>query len=156
MQALGDAGEALPLCRRALDSSECVLGKEHPNTLLSVTNLAGCLVDLGDAAGALPLYRRALDSSERVLGKEHPNTLTSVHNLGACLHALGDARGALPLLRRALDGFVSLLGPGHPSSRTVRADCDALEREIAALSTLEALEALVQTTHQTSAQRGGA
>ena len=87
---------------------------------------------LGDAAGALPLYRRALDSRERVLGKEHPDTLTSVNNLAGCLYALGDAAGALPLLRRAADGFERLLGPDHPSSRTVRANYEQAEREVAA------------------------
>jgi len=132
MRALGDAAGALPLCRRALDSCERVLGKEHPQTLTSVNNLAACMEALGDAAGALPLYRRALDSRERVLGKEHPDTLVSVNNLALCMLALGDAAEALLLSRRAADGFDSLFGPDHPSSRTVRANCDQLEREVAA------------------------
>ena len=87
---------------------------------------------LGDAAGALQLYRRTLDSREHVLGKEHPFTLTSVNNLAFCMQALGDAAGALPLYRRAANGFDHLYGPDHPSSRTVRANCDQLEREVAA------------------------
>jgi hypothetical protein len=86
---------------------------------------------VGDAAGALPLYRRALESGERVLGTEHPDTLTSVNNLAGCLHALGDAAGALPLYRRAAEGLDNVLGMGHPSSRTVRANSDQVEREIA-------------------------
>jgi len=129
---LGDAAGALPLFRRALDSRERVLGKEHPETLQSVLNLAGCMRALGDAAGALPLFRRALDSRERVLGKEHPDTLQSMNNLAGCLYALGDAAGALPRFRRAADGFERLLGPDHPSSRTVRANYQRCEREVAA------------------------
>ena len=143
LYALGDAAGALPLYRRALESSERVLGKEHPDTLTSVNNLAGCLRALGDAAGALPLYRRTLESRERVLGKEHPQTLVSVNNLTLCVEALGDAAGALPLYRRALDGFDSLFGPDHPSSRTVRANCDQLEGEVAG-----------RTTRPTSAEKG--
>jgi tetratricopeptide (TPR) repeat protein len=143
IKELGDAGGALPLYRRSLNSRERVLGKEHPDTLTSVSNLAGCLRALGDAAGALPLYRRALDSRERVLGKEHHRTLTSVNNLAVCLRALGDAAGALPLYQRAADGFDSMLGPDHPSSRTVRANCDRLEREVEE-----------QTTRQTSPDKG--
>jgi hypothetical protein len=50
------------------------LGSEHPGTLISVNNLALCLLALGEAAGALPLHRRALDSRERVLGPEHPDS----------------------------------------------------------------------------------
>jgi predicted ATPase len=36
-----------------------VLGKEHPDTLTSVNNLAGCIEALGDAGGALPFELRA-------------------------------------------------------------------------------------------------
>ena len=47
----GDAAGALPLYRRALDSRERVLGKEHPDTLSSVNNLAGCMRLWATAAG---------------------------------------------------------------------------------------------------------
>jgi hypothetical protein len=86
---LGDPTGALPLYRRALDSSERMLGKEHPDTVRSLNNLTKCMIELGDAAGALPLSRRALDSSERVLGREHPFTFVSANNLAGCLRALG-------------------------------------------------------------------
>ena len=90
--------EKRTLYRRALEGSERVLGKEHPDTLTCLNNLAGCMRALGDAAGALPLYRRVLESRERVLGKEHPDTLTSVNDLALCPEALGDAAGALAAL----------------------------------------------------------
>jgi tetratricopeptide (TPR) repeat protein len=118
LEGSGDAAGALPLYRRALDSRERVLGNEHPNTLLSVNNLALCMRALGDAAGALTLHRRALDGYERVLGKEHPDTLTSVNNLAGCMRALGDAAGALPLYRRALDSRERVLGKEHPDTLT--------------------------------------
>ncbi|HME22259.1 MAG TPA: FxSxx-COOH system tetratricopeptide repeat protein [Acetobacteraceae bacterium] len=118
LQGSGDAAGALPLYHRALQSRERVLGPEHPDTLTSVNNLAGCMQALGDAAGALPLYRRALESCERVLGREHPDTLTSVNDLALCMQALGDAAGALPLYRRALEGYERVLGPEHPHTLT--------------------------------------
>ena len=92
LQGSGDAAGALPLYRRTLDGFERVLGKEHPNTLTGVANLAECLRSLGDA-GALLLHRRAIESRERVLGKEHPDTLGSVNSLAECLRSLGDAAG---------------------------------------------------------------
>jgi tetratricopeptide (TPR) repeat protein len=112
----GDAGGALPLLRRALESSEWVLGQEHPQTLRSLNNLAGCLRALGDAGGALPLLRRALEISERVLGPEHPHTLMSLNNLAGCLYSLGDAAGALPLYRRALESSERVLGKENPQT----------------------------------------
>jgi tetratricopeptide (TPR) repeat protein len=131
LRVLGDAARALPLHRRALDGRERVLGPEHPDTLVSVSNLAMCLQTLGDAA-ALPLFRRALVGRQRVLGPEHPDTLNSVTHLAFCLQALGNPAEALSLYRRAVSGFDSLFGPEHPSSRTVRDNCDRLEREVAA------------------------
>ena len=125
-RALGDAAGALPLYRRALDSHERVLGKEHPNTLISVGTLAQCLRVLGDTARALPLYRRALGGFERVLGKEHPHTLTSVSDLAECMRVLGDAAGALPLYRRALEGSERVLGLEHPRTRPFAANLAAL------------------------------
>jgi len=68
-----------------LETCERVLGKEHPNTLISVNNLAGCMQAPGDAAGALSLYRRALEGCERVLGPEHPQTRTTAANLASLL-----------------------------------------------------------------------
>jgi len=69
-----------------------------------------------------------------------------VHILAGCLYALGDAAGALPLYRRAADGFERLFGPDHPSSRTVRRNCDRVERELAAAPSGPAHEAPVRRT----------
>ena len=43
-------------------------GKEHPNTLTSMLNLAQMLQAEGDLAGAERLYRLALEGRNRVLG----------------------------------------------------------------------------------------
>ncbi|KAK1838138.1 TPR domain protein (kinesin light chain) [Colletotrichum chrysophilum] len=71
--------------RQALDGCEKVLGKEHPNTLTSVNNLASVLQYQGKYEEAEQMNRQALDGYEKVLGKEHPNTLTSVDNLASVL-----------------------------------------------------------------------
>ena len=124
-----DAGRykaAEPLYRRALEGYERVLGREHPDTLTSVNNLALLLKSKGDYAGAEPLYRRALEAQERVLGKEHPDTLTSVNNLAALLDSKGDYAGAEPLYRRALEGRRRVLGKEHPDTLTIQHNLDVL------------------------------
>jgi hypothetical protein len=140
--------EQWPLCRLLLPHQQVLLTYPFPDRAIDrsatlLNRAASFLGGSGDAAGALPLCRRELESRERVLGKEHPDTLISVNNLAGCLYALGDAAGALPLLRRAADGFDIVLGPDHPSSRTVRANCDRLKRQVAR-----------QITRQTSAEKG--
>ena len=50
------------------------MGAEHPQTLVSVNNLAGLYERQGRYGEAEPLYRRAVLGAERVLGADHPNT----------------------------------------------------------------------------------
>jgi hypothetical protein len=52
-----------------------VFGKEHPNTLTIVANLAVLYQAQGRYGEAEPLFKRALEAKERVLGKEHPTFL---------------------------------------------------------------------------------
>ena len=87
------------LLSEVLEDRERTLGAEHPDTLVSVNNLALCLKAMGllkdaeplyrRALGLLkdaePLFRRALEAQERTLGAEHPDTLVSVNNLALCL-----------------------------------------------------------------------
>ncbi|HBG18332.1 MAG TPA: tetratricopeptide repeat protein, partial [Desulfobulbaceae bacterium] len=56
-------------------------GSEHPDTLMSVSNLAGLFHDKGEFEKAQPLYERALEARERVLGVEHPSTKIVRRNL---------------------------------------------------------------------------
>ena len=75
--------------RRALGGREKVLGKEHPDTLTSVSNLALILEYQGMHEEAEAMNRRALNGYEKVLGRKHPHTLTSVNNLVLVLQAQG-------------------------------------------------------------------
>ena len=64
------------MVQEALYARERTLGKEHPDALGSVSNLASVLRDQGKCEAAEEMNRRALDGCEKALGKEHPNTLT--------------------------------------------------------------------------------
>jgi hypothetical protein len=59
LHAQGDLAGALPLSERALAISEKALGPEHPDTAMSLNNLALLLMDQADLAGARPLLERA-------------------------------------------------------------------------------------------------
>jgi tetratricopeptide (TPR) repeat protein len=118
LDSKGDYGAAEPLFRRALESSERVLGPDHPNTVGSVNNLAALLHSKGAYGEAEPLHRKALESSERVLGPDHPYTLTSLNNLAALLHSKGAYGEAEPFFQRALESYERVLGPDHPYTLT--------------------------------------
>jgi Tetratricopeptide repeat len=60
---------------------ERVLGPEHPETLITRSQLARWTGEAGDAAGARDQVAALLPIMERVLGPEHPDTLGTRHNL---------------------------------------------------------------------------
>ena len=80
-----------------------MLGPEHPDTLISMNNLADTMRAQGDLAGARKLQEETLRIQSRVLGPEHPDTLTSMNNLAETLRAQGDLAGARKLQEDVLD-----------------------------------------------------
>ncbi|PVH91203.1 hypothetical protein DM02DRAFT_466319, partial [Periconia macrospinosa] len=67
--------------RRPLEGRGETMGKDHPDTLTSVSNLASVLQYQGKYEVAEEMNQRALDGRERALGTDHPDTLTSADNL---------------------------------------------------------------------------
>jgi CHAT domain-containing protein/Flp pilus assembly protein TadD len=112
----GRYSEAEPLFKQALQLSEKVLGKEHPDTLVSMNNLAGLYRSQGRYSEAEPLYKQALQLREKVLGREHPNTLTSMNNLAGLYRSQGRYSEAEPLFKQALQLSEKILGKEHPNT----------------------------------------
>jgi tetratricopeptide (TPR) repeat protein len=110
--------QAAPLLRDALAISVKVLGPEHPDTAISLNNLANVLRAQGELAEARPLSERALAISEKVLGPEHSDTAISLTNLANLLWSQGDLVGARPLYERALAIREKAFGPEHSDTAT--------------------------------------
>jgi tetratricopeptide (TPR) repeat protein len=70
--------EAIPLAQQALAIRKKVLGSEHPDTAISVTNVAAMYQAMGAYVEAEPLYQQALAIQEKVLGSEHRDTANSL------------------------------------------------------------------------------
>jgi hypothetical protein len=68
---------------------------EHPETLTTRSNFAGCTGQTGDARTALRLFEELLPDQERVLGTDHPDTLRTRNNIAHCIGETGDGRTAL-------------------------------------------------------------
>ena len=113
-------------------------GKEHPDTLTSVHNLASLLKALGKLDEAEPLYRWALEARERTLGKEHPDTLTSVNNLALLLQDMGKLDGP-SRCRRALEARERALGKEHPSTLRSVSNLASLLQDMGKLDEAEVL-----------------
>ena len=52
---------------------ERILGPEHPDTLITLSNLARWTGESGEAAAARDLLTGLLPMRERILGPEHPD-----------------------------------------------------------------------------------
>jgi len=89
LREAGKYDEARPLAERVLEISEKALGKEHPDLILPLLNLARLCKEQGRYAEADPLFRRALEISEKAFGKEDPYTAATLHNLGTLYEAQG-------------------------------------------------------------------
>jgi tetratricopeptide (TPR) repeat protein len=113
---LGKYQEAENMHRQALELREKALGKEHPDTLMSMNNLAAVLRQQGKYEEAEQMHRQTLGLRERVLGKEHPNTLTSMNNLAIVLNRQGKYEEAEQMHRQTLELRERVLGKEHPDT----------------------------------------
>jgi tetratricopeptide (TPR) repeat protein len=105
----------------AVSYAKTTLGKEHPDTLTSMNNLATTLSHQGDYAVASALQRQVLELTQRILGKEHPSTSLSAWNYLNTLLEKGDTETALEVLRQyllwLLEHDPSTLGGYQPQIR---------------------------------------
>lgn len=111
--------EAIPLAERALELTERIVGRAHPQTASSLNNLANLLCYAQEFDSARPLYERALTIQEKALGPDHPDTSMTRSNLGVLHSATGDQDGARPLFERALAGLNTVRGADDPDTATV-------------------------------------
>jgi tetratricopeptide (TPR) repeat protein len=99
---------------QTLALKETVLGREHPDTLASMNNLAQVLVRQGKYEEAEAMNRQTMALKETVLGREHPSTLTSMNNLAQVLNSQGKHEEAEAMHRQTLAGYERVLGHEHP------------------------------------------
>jgi CHAT domain-containing protein len=115
-QAQGEFAKAEPLYKRALAITEKALGPDHPDTAISLNNLASVHQQQGELAKAEPIFIRALAITEKVLGPSHPRTSLFLNNLALLYQAQGEFAKAEPLFIRALAITEKVLGPDHPAT----------------------------------------
>ncbi|KIM95406.1 hypothetical protein OIDMADRAFT_206491 [Oidiodendron maius Zn] len=112
----GNYATAEVMYRQALQLRETVLGKEHPDTLTSMSNLAVSLHWQGKYAVAEDIHRQTLHLREAVLEKDHPDTLTSMSNLALSLHWQGKYAAADTMHRQTLELRKKVLRRDHPDT----------------------------------------
>jgi Tfp pilus assembly protein PilF len=110
--------EAEVMCRRALEVREEVLGREHSDTLTSVSNLGNVLSGQGKYEEVEVMYRRALEAQEKVLRRENPDTASSASNVGNVFSNQRKYKEAEAIYRRVLEACEKVLGQEHSHTLT--------------------------------------
>ena len=117
-KAQGRYGAAYKRAKEAQTTYQKLLGKEHPDTLTSMNNLASVLGNQGKYEDAEEMHRQVLKLREKVLGKEHPDTLKSMSNLAWVLDNQGKYEDAEEKHRQVLKLSEKVLGKEHPDTLT--------------------------------------
>jgi tetratricopeptide (TPR) repeat protein/predicted Ser/Thr protein kinase len=113
---LGIYPEAQKQIERALDLRRRLLGEDHPDTLISMRNLAVLYRHQGKVEQAESLLIKVLGVQRRLLGEDHPDTLESAYDLALLYDDQEKFTLAEPLLTKALDGQRRILGEQHPGT----------------------------------------
>ena len=77
MCTLSETQAARELAEDTLTRRRRALGEDHPDTLVSATNLAVILRALGETQAARELAEDTLTRRRRTLGEDHPDTQRS-------------------------------------------------------------------------------
>ncbi|MEV0578371.1 tetratricopeptide repeat protein [Streptomyces sp. NPDC050392] len=143
--ASGDHGRALALWKDVVHRREQVLGPDHQRTIVTVGNLAACLITFGkdefDQAEAL--YESATERGDRVLGPDHPDVLRLRGNQAGLFFRRGRYDEALLRQQDLLRRYKNNLGADHQDALSV---ADSLALTLRALKRYAQAEVLAEVT----------
>ncbi len=119
LQAQGKLTEAEPYYREALEGRRRVLGDDHPNTLISKSNLALLLVDLCKTVEAEQMAGEAVVAARETLGAEHFFHGNFLGKHGRALAALERFDDGESVLLEAHGILQAALGDEHGQTKRV-------------------------------------
>ncbi|KAH8678794.1 hypothetical protein BGZ60DRAFT_446050 [Tricladium varicosporioides] len=108
--------EAEDAITKVMKMKKRVLGEEHPDTLLSMGNLAVIYQNQGHFQEAGELELQVMETRKRALGEEHPNTLISMGNLAMTYQSQGRFDEAEQLELQVIATQRRVLGEEHPNT----------------------------------------
>ena len=122
--------EAEELEVRVMEARKRVLGEEHPDTLVSIGNLASTYRGQGRWTEAEELEVQVMEVMKRVLGEEHPDTLRSMNNLAFTLKSQCRNEEAISLMKTCAQLQTQNLGLEHADTQSSLEAVDEWEDEI--------------------------
>lgn len=114
----GQWNEAEELQTQVIDRNKKVLEEEHPDTLISMNDLAAIHTNQGRWKEAEELGVQVVERRKRMLEQKHPNTLTSMVNLASSFWNQGRWKEAEKLEVQVIKIRERELGQEHPDTLT--------------------------------------
>jgi serine/threonine-protein kinase len=105
---VGRNDQAKSLLERALDIRRRLYGENHPDYVITLSNLADAVDQTDDVARVVALHRQVLDAQRRLSGEDDPKTIDAQWALAQAVHRSGDAKGAAPLFEQWLAAIARL------------------------------------------------
>jgi tetratricopeptide (TPR) repeat protein len=106
--------QAERLLRRVLETTERVLGPDHPRTAMATGAVGHYLVTHRRAEEGVPLLTRAIALEEQALGRDSATLSDPLNTLAEALESLGRHAEARPPRERALALDLKAHGRAHP------------------------------------------
>jgi lipopolysaccharide biosynthesis regulator YciM len=110
LQAAGHIDRALPLFEATLERQKDTLGADHPDTLVTMRNLASVYESTRQFKKAVSLYEFTL-ARQQARFPDHPQTLALTTDLVVAYRAAGQPGKAMPLFLKLLEKRRADLGP---------------------------------------------
>ena len=112
----GKYGDSERLDKLSLDIDKTLLGDEHPDTLMSMNNLALTYWHQGKLREAADLEEKVLEERRRIQGEEHPDTLRNMNNLAMTYRDQGKLQEAADMQEKVLEAGRRIQGEEHPDT----------------------------------------
>jgi serine/threonine protein kinase/tetratricopeptide (TPR) repeat protein len=111
---LGHYPDAIRVLEESRATRSRLLGPDHPDTLVSMANLAAGYLSAGKLDKALPMLEDVLALEKAIPGINQPTIFASMTTLASGYQAAGRLDQAISLYEEVLASSKSQLGPDHP------------------------------------------
>ena len=122
--------DEITLLESALEINRSELGDRHPDTVISLNNLALLYQSMGQYERALPLFESALEIYRSELGDRHPSTAGSLFNLAGLYYNTQQYHQALSFIQQALQIYISTLGSDHPTTQSSKSWLQEIKKQL--------------------------
>ncbi|KAF1985806.1 TPR-like protein [Aulographum hederae CBS 113979] len=145
---IGNGAEAEKMSIASMKARKKLLGREHEDTLWSMS-LVGDIYNLRGLWGAAEsLFVQVMETRKSKLGMDHPDTLIGMANLASAYRNQGRWEKAESLEVQVMETFKSKLGADHPDTLTSMANLASTYRDQGRWYEAESLEVQVIETRK--------